>query len=313
MNLKEIINGLFKNSQNYKTKNEEVCDLSGFNQVKINNAIRNFFPETGVWYSNCYLKPTALNIDNLPCHLRDYNWMAQMLQKKAELDNVDIDVLEGYITNSALFNSLKDKYEKKIVKWQINYMISGGTNWRDDSEYGTDFSAMEDKCVEQFRKGVFHTLITIGIDPQVIDMCLQEYQDMWFSKMLNQSFDNLFEYTHTFPTVEGDSINLNTYDMHKSDPEFRKAWIKLKRYEYYIDNKDVVDLFEDMKDVAFLSVDEVKKLREYVEFKSYSRRHAISAFKSYMYECDKSIIHGNGNPLGNMYVDKKDELSLQLK
>ena len=68
-----------------------------------------------------------------------------------------------------------------------------------------------------------------------------------------------------------------------------------------------------MKDVASLSVDEVKKLREYVEFKSYSRRHAISAFKSYMYECDKSIIHGNGNPLGNLYVDINEGCSLKLK
>ena len=54
------------------------------------------------------------------------------------------------------------------------------------------------------------------------------------------------------------------------------------------------------------SYEEISKLREYVERKSLSRRHAICAFKNYMFECDKSIIHGNGNTIGNMYVEKKE-------
>ena len=307
MKIKEIINNLL----NYGTnKNEEII---GFNPVKLNSAIRNFFPNTGVWYSSCFNRSKELNIDNLPCHLRDYKWMASMLQKEANLYDMDVDVIEGYITNSSLFNSLRDKYEKKIVKWQIEYMINGGEGWIVDSTYGGDFSTMDDKCVEQFRKGVFHTLISIGIDADVIDFCLQEYSDMWFSKMLNQSFNNMFECTHSFPIIDGNAVDLNTYDMHKSEPEFRRAWIKLRKYEYYLENKKIIDMFEDMRDVASLTKSDVQKLREFVDVKSSSRRHAISAFKSYMYECDKSILHGYGNPLGNMYVDKKEGPTLSLK
>lgn len=307
MNFKEIISNLF----NYGIEKKE--ESTGFSQVRLNAAIRNFFPSTGVWYSICFNKSKTLDINNLPCHLRNYEWMASMLQKQANLYDIDVEVIEGYITNSNLFNSLRDKYEKKIVKWQINYMISGGEGWLINSEYGGDFSAMEDKCVEQFRKGVFHTLTSIGIDAHVIDVCLQEYSDMWFSQMLNQSFDNTFECTHSFPVVDGNVINLNSYDMHKSDPEFRKAWIKLRRYEYYLENKEIVDMFEDMRDVSSLTETDVQKLRDFVEVKSSSRRHAISAFKSYMYECDKSILHGYENPLGNMYIDKKEGPSLSLK
>lgn len=308
MNFKEMILNLFDR----KISSEKEV-TSSFNHVKLNSAIRTFFPDTGVWYSNCFSRLKVFNIDNLPCHLRDYKWMASMLQKQSNLYDIDVEVIEGYITNSQLFNSLRDKYEKKIVKWQIQYMINGGEGWIVDSTYGGDFSTMEDKCVDMFRKGVFHTLISIGIDAHVIDVCLQEYSDIWFSQMLNQSFDNMFECTHSFPTVDGNAINLNSYEMHKSEPEFRKAWLKLKRYEYYIENKEIVDMFEDMRDVASLSEEEIKKLREFVEFKSSSRRHAISAFKSYMYECDKSILHGYENPLGNMYVEKKDGPSLSLK
>lgn len=308
MNFREFISNLF--SDGISSEREET---GGFNQIKLNSAIRNFFPSTGVWYSHCFNKPTALNIDNLPCHLRDYKWMASMLQKQANLYDIDIEVIEGYIRSSNLFSSLRDKYEKKIVKWQINYIISGGEGWLVNSAYAGDFSTMEDKCVSEFRKGVFHTLTSIGIDAHVIDVCLQEYSDIWFSQMLNQSFDNMFECTYSFPTVEGNAINLNSYEMHKSDPEFRKAWLKLKRYEYYIENKEMVDLFEDMRDVAFMTGKEVNELRKFVELKSSSRRHAISAFKSYMSECDKSILHGYENPLGNMYVDKKEGPSLSLK
>lgn len=239
--------------------------------------------------------------------------MAALLQKESNLDDIDIDYIESYITNSKFFNSLRDKYEKKIIKWQIEYMINGGEGWIVDSMYGGDFSAMEDQCVNKFKNGVLQTLTAIGMDKIVIENCLQEYSDIWFSKMLNQSFNNVFEYIHSFPVVGENVIDLNIYEMHKCDSEFKNAWIKLKRYEYYLENKEIIDRYGDMRDVANFTEEEVNELRRFVDLKSSARRHAIETFKNYMFECNKSILFGNEKPLGNLYVDKNEDCSLKLK
>ena len=313
-------NEMFMNFFN-RDSSEKIEHNPNYNQTRLNSAIRNFFPSEGVWYSFCFSRPNVLNKDYLPCHLKDYKWMAALLQKEANLDDIEIDYIESYITNSKLFNSLKDKYEKKIVKWQIKYMINGGEGWIVDSVYGGDFSGMEDQCVNKFKNGVLQTLTAIGMDKIVIENCLQEYSNIWFSKMLNQSFNNVFEYTHSFSVVNEDVIDLNICEIHKCDSEFRNAWIKLKKYEYYLENKEIIDRFGDMRDVAYLTKEEVDELRKFVDFKSSARRHAIETFKKYMYECDKSIVFDNEKPLGiknndglgNLYVDINEGCSLKLK
>ena len=68
-----------------------------------------------------------------------------------------------------------------------------------------------------------------------------------------------------------------------------------------------------MRDVAYLTKEEVDELRKFVDFKSSARRHAIETFKKYMYECDKSIVFDNEKPLGNLYVDINEGCSLKLK
>lgn len=279
-------------------------------KYKVNNildaATTKFFPKTGRWYSSCFSRPSEFHMDNLPCHLRDEKWLAQMLRYQQNIYNVNFEQILEYVRTSDFFDKRRQTYEKRIVKWQINYMINGGEGWIVDSMYGGDFSTMEDKCESQFRKGVITTLTTIGLDREVIKICLEEYSNIWLNKMINTSFENTYEYTHTFPTISDNVIYLNSYEMHKSEPLFRESWIKLRRYDYYQEHKKYVDMVNGMRDVANLSNDEISKLRDFVEFKSRSRKQTINAFKDYMYECDKILVLGFDNPLGNMYVEKKE-------
>lgn len=286
---------------------------------KLNNildtATMKFFPKTGSWYNTCFSRPTEFHMDNLPCHLRDELWLAQMLRYEQKIYNVNFEQILDYVKTSNFFKKQREEYEKRIVKWQIKWMINGGEGWIVDSLYGGDFSSMEDKCETQFRKGVIETLCAIGMDRHIIEISLEENSNLWLNKMINTSFDNTYEYTHTFPIIIDNNINLNTNQIHKSVPNFRNAWIKLRRYDYYKQHKKYVDIVNGMRDVANLSDDEISKLRDFVEFKSCSRQREINAFKDYMYECDKSIILDLENPLGNMYVEKdsnKTTLSKKL-
>lgn len=277
-------------------------------KYRVNNildtATMKFFPKTGEWYGTCFSRPTELHMDNLPCHLRDELWLAQMFRYEQKIYNVNFEQILDYVKTSNFFKKQREQYEKRIVKWQIKWMINGGEGWIVDSMYGGDFSSMEDKCETQFRKGVITTLCAIGLNRKIIEISLEEYSDLWLNKMINTSFDNTYEYTHTFPVIKDNSVNLNSNQMQKSEIVFRNAWIKLRRYDYYQEHKKYIDMINGMRDVANLSNDEVSKLRDFVEMKSYSRKQSINAFKDYMYECDKILVLGFDNPLGNMYIEK---------
>ena len=49
--------------------------------VILEEEIKNFFPKEGVWYDNCFSRPSEVWRINLPCHLRDNAWMSQLLHK----------------------------------------------------------------------------------------------------------------------------------------------------------------------------------------------------------------------------------------
>ena len=281
-------------------------------QDKVNSIldkkIKNFFPKDGKWYSSCYAQPSEFEMDNLPCHLRNSEWLAQMLRYQQNIYDINFEQILEYVINSSFFAEQRQEYEEKIVKWQINYMINGGEGWLVDPAYGGDFSSMKDKCEKQFRQGVIKTLTAIGLDRETIEICLEKYSNIWLNKMINTSFNNTFEYTHSFPTIDDNTVNLNSYEMPKADPLFREAWIKLKRYYYYQEHKQYVNMINGMNDVANLTEEEISKIKKYVELNSHLRQQAIITFKNYMSACDKSNLETLDNPLGNMYIDKKESV-----
>ena len=43
--------------------------------------IKDFFPDEGRWTSNCFGKPSEVSYENLPCHLRDNNWLSKLFNR----------------------------------------------------------------------------------------------------------------------------------------------------------------------------------------------------------------------------------------
>lgn len=147
-------------------------------EQKLDKISQSFFKGSGAWYSTCFNRPNELNKDNLLCHLRDYNWLARMIQKENNLYNIDIKTIEEYLKNSQLFNEQRDKYEKRIIFWQINWIKKGGEGWIVNHTYGGDFFSMGDKCDSIFRQGIIDTLTAIGMDREVIEESIEYYSDL---------------------------------------------------------------------------------------------------------------------------------------
>ena len=55
------------------------------NDEKVNaileEEIKDFFPNKGVWYSNCFRQPSEVGYINMPCHLRDNAWLSKLLHR----------------------------------------------------------------------------------------------------------------------------------------------------------------------------------------------------------------------------------------
>ena len=82
----------------------------------LEKATLEFFPEEGNWYSNCFRKSKDLNIENLPCNLRNDKWLAIMLKIKQNLIFIDNETVLKYVKTSNFFKEKRHEYEQKIVK-----------------------------------------------------------------------------------------------------------------------------------------------------------------------------------------------------
>ena len=99
-------------SQNFNKRTNNIGILE--------NATLNFFPKEGIWYTHCFRQPQDLNMENLPCHLRDDLWLAKMLNKNQKLFYMSTNKVLQFVKNSKSFQEKRYEYEQKIVKWQIN-------------------------------------------------------------------------------------------------------------------------------------------------------------------------------------------------
>ena len=214
---------------------QELSETTKTNLTKeeelLETATKNFFPKSGIWYSNCFSRLKEHSFSYLPCNLRDYEWLAHTLQKYEKLNNISYYKILEFVKTSELFETERHNYEQRIVAWQIDYMIRGGEGWLASEEFGGDFIFMSPNVDIGFRKGIKDTLMAIGMDPEAIEEGIEKNANLWRNKVMSRAFDNQF-----------DDFFL---DLEEVDKEHKELWLKIRKYEYYLEHKKSVDLYSE--------------------------------------------------------------------
>lgn len=270
---------IFKKGQEQKYKDKMNLKkhnlLKNSNDINVNlileEEINDFFPTEGVWYSNCFMKPTEIKLDNLPCHLRDNNWMSRLLYKKLRNKGILISryKIKKFMDNSKNFSNLRHDYELKIVKWQIKYTINGGKNWimpKGYDEISLLFSEDFDKII---RCGVVNTLKAIGMNKDVIEEGLEKYADIWRSKAMEVSFTHLFE-----PTF------FMIMSKFPADKEHKQNWLMDREYQYYRIHKDSINKYGNLTPAMQMTPEQHAKLGDILQKQNTQRKKLLEAWKN---------------------------------
>ena len=169
-----------------KVLSEGEDDTINANDI-LEKATLNFFPKKGNWCYSCFYQPKDLEMINLPCHLRDDLWLAKMLKQNQELFYMSTNRILQFVKTSSFFQEKRHEYEQEIVKWQIDWMRSGGENWIADDNYGGDFVFITNECDLGFRKGVVDTLSKIGMSVDAIEEGIEKNADMWRDSFMDRA------------------------------------------------------------------------------------------------------------------------------
>lgn len=257
-----------ESQQGYITEEEKQEKLSKWMLKQLDE----FFPKSGVWYSHCFSQPKELSHANLPCHLRDTNWMASLfgLQLSSKGFFVPHGKIKKFMDTSKTFEKLRHDYELRIVKWQIEWMAGNGENWLMPEGFD-EFSLMfsEDTDV-MFRGGVVKTLTRIGMNREVIEEGIEKNADLWRTNYMLRGFNNEYDPICSFLTgtiLENPSLE------HKSN------WLKLREYNYYQKHKDSVDKYGTPTTNMLISEEEAKTLKSTVEKQNAERKAYIEKAK----------------------------------
>lgn len=221
----------------------------------INEEIENIFPSNGRWSNSCYDQPTKLVKANLPCHLRDNEWLSEYMEYQLYEKGINIasHTIKSVIDNSERFAELRHNYELEIVRWQIDWMSHGGGNWLMPEGYDEISLLISSSVDKMFRKGVVKTLSAIGINRDAIEEGIEKNSDMWKDKYMELSFEHAFEpvfYDKPAPA--------------KASKEHLDNWMKLRKYEYYMDHKDSVDKYGEVTPEINLSTQDAEMLKNTV-------------------------------------------------
>lgn len=133
MDLKQSLLNLKKRIKNINVKDENseeilrISNLKAVNKI-LEQATIDFFPKDGSWYINCFKRSNSLEMCNLPCHLRDDEWLANMLRNNQKLFYLNYDQILNFVKKSDFFHQKRHDYEQEIVKWQIDWMKNDEAN-----------------------------------------------------------------------------------------------------------------------------------------------------------------------------------------
>ena len=273
MNLKDIL--LILKKRIYKNKNIEEfeSDLENKNLIDeiLDKATSDFFPKNGKWYNNCFKKSKELEMRNLPCNLRNGEWLAMMLQEEQKLYYISLNRIFKYVTTSKFFEEKRHEYELGIVKWQINWMKNDGENWVCRNEYGGDCGIFMLTCDLWFRKGIVDTLSAIGMNLEVIEEGIEKNADLWRGIYMRHAFTNTFE-----PAVYFLSENEN---IPPTDEKHQQLWLKMRRYQYYQSHKESVDKYGVVSEDMLMTQEEVEKLEKELEIMNEERMNILTQNK----------------------------------
>lgn len=283
------INALKKEEPKPKTEKEETKSETKqevpVESVDVNKmleiAVQDFFPKTGEWTSNCFQRPRELHMCNLESNLRNDKWLAQMIKKQCNLDNVNYYDILDFVKKSPIFQELRRNYELEVVRWQIEWIKNGGENWICDEELGGDFTMLSPVCDLGIRKGVVDTLLAIGMDEEVIEEGLEKYADIWRDRFISSAFFNKY---NCFTFLADPNVPIP-----EIDKEHESAWIRYRKYEYYRAHKKSVDKYGIPDEDMLMSQDEAIRLKNYLDVKDKERKEQIRKYKMEAYGRGRSM------------------------
>lgn len=283
------INALKKEETKQKTEKEETKSETKqevpMESVDVNKmleiAVQDFFPKTGEWTSNCFQRPRELHMCNLESNLRNDKWLAQMIKKQCNLNNVNYYDILDFVKNSPIFQELRHNYELEVVRWQIEWIKNGGENWICDEELGGDFTMLSPVCDLGIRKGVVDTLLAIGMDEEVIEEGLEKYADIWRDRFISSAFFNKY---NCFNFLADPNVPIP-----EIDKEHKSAWIRYRKYEYYRAHKKSVDKYGTPDEDMLMSQDEAIRLKVYLDVKDKERKEQIRKYKMEAYGRGRSM------------------------
>lgn len=280
MSLKEyLLNLRNKLSQTKKEESQEQTIETNYiypsNEEELNtiltNTINKFFPTTGEWPSSCFRRPNEI----LQSNLRNNKLLAKMIQHEANLPNEYYNQILNFINSSHLFKQKVYEYEQTIVKWQINFIKNGGENWICDEKLGGDICMLLPYCDIAFRKGVVDTLVAMGLNKEAVEEGLEKNADIWRNLYIAQAFRNKYE-----PIIINYLGPKDIEPLPDADLEHKKAWIKMRKYEYYCDHKKSVDLYGVVEPDMLLTQEEIIRLKSYLDIENAKRLEVIEQHKS---------------------------------
>jgi hypothetical protein len=214
----------------------------------LDKTLVDFFPSTGLWKSNCFIKSKEVSRANLPCHLRDNEWLSKLILSEYNLYSIGKGEILDYVTNSLEFNSKRHEYEQRIVSWQIDWMYHDGSNWICED----DLYVFSNRCDEIFRKGIVDTLLAIGMSYDAIEEGIEHNIDNWLESYMRLAFHNSYSYN----IFSGKP----TSELPEPTKEHYEKWRKLRLYKYYQKHKESVDKYGKVLPEMLMSLSEVSEL-----------------------------------------------------
>lgn len=220
---------------------------------RLHKATVRFFPKSGSWGSNEFRKDEHSLIQ----HLRDDKWLARELQQNKELKDIYYGIIYNYVKTSVFFHKERHAYEQRIVKWQIEWMMSGGDGWLVSDEFGGDFIKFDENYDIGFRLGIYRTLRAIQMDSETIEEGIEVNANLWRDICMRESFRNIYA-----PILGFAGVKYN--QMVPPSDEHLEAWLKLRKYQYYQAHKVVVDKYGEVTPEMKMSLEEVEELKNYL-------------------------------------------------
>ena len=269
----QLMDKLQADEENIKNNYCNLFDIDKF----LETAIIDFFPKDGIWTRQCFNKSNKLCMDNLPCHLNDYEWLAEMIKKEKEL-SINYYKILSFIKKSSIFQEERHRYEQEIVKWQINNMRNGGGIRLCDEEPWF----MSPSCDLIFRKDIVCTLQKIGMDIEAIEEGIEKNANLWRDSLMKKAFNNIYE-PIIFEYLGCLEFKKTSSKLEVVNPEYKKNWIRMRKYEYYKRNKNSVDKYGIVDDDMTMSDEEIFELQLYLKDEHIKRIEVIEQYKKERY------------------------------